>query len=94
MRDIICNALQEQVTYCQKVLKDELESTKENQDKIIVKTLVLIKAELKARLPKEKIMPSHYDLCVLPSEDRATEEGEINGFNNCISQLHKIIEGI
>lgn len=43
---------------------------------------------------EDRNMPSHWDLCLLPSEDRATEEGEIDGYNQAIQEIrNRVKEG-
>ena len=36
-----------------------------------------------------KKMASHFDLCLLSNEDRASEEGEINGYNTAKQEIRE-----
>ena len=54
IREIICNALQEQVTFCQKVIKNEVNpDNKEYQGKIVDQALIQIKETLIEGIEKE-----------------------------------------
>ena len=37
---------------------------------------------------------SHYDLCLLSNEDRAEEEGKVEGYNDAITQVQDLIKEI
>ena len=46
------------------------------------------------KMPKEKGFPNHFDLCLLSNEDRASEEGEINGFNSALAETRERINSL
>ncbi len=46
------------------------------------------------KIPKEKEMPDHFDLCLLSNEDRSEEEGKINGYNQALTEMRERIKEV